>query len=188
MKRSLVVLALVSLVSAGVARAEVRKGDVTLDLLAGWMQQSYADTFDEGDLNVYFGGIRPGVALTDHIRVAGVAAAARITNIIGGDVTTWAFGVSGQYVFAPAGMWSPYIGGTAAWAKADPDGGVIDAVVGDRDGWLLAPSAGLLYTLNTYNNLFGEFQYQFWTGGLDDILDHGFLLVLGIEHKFKVGP
>jgi hypothetical protein len=187
MKRSLVVWALASLVLAGVASAEVKKGDVTLDLLAGWMQQSYAENFDEGDLNVYFGAIRPGVALTDNIRVAGVAAAARATNILGGDVTTWAFGVSGEYVFMPANALNPYIGGMFAWANADTDGGIIDVVVGDRNGWLLVPRVGLLYTLNRSNNLFGEFQYHFWTGGLDDILDHGFMLVLGIEHKFKVG-
>ncbi len=188
MKRSLVVLSLASLVFAGVASAEVKKGDVMLDLLAGWAQQSFAENFESGDLNVYFGAIRPGVALTDHIRVAGVAAVVHATNILGGDVTTWAFGVSGEYVFMPANTLNPYIGGMFAWAKADPDGGIIDFVVGDRDGWLLAPRAGLLYTLNRSNNLFGEFQYQFWTGGLEDIFDHGFMLLLGIEHKFKVGP
>jgi len=188
MKRSLVVLFLASLVFAGVASAEVRKGDVMLDLLAGWTQQTYADNFDNGDLDVYFGALRPGIALTDHIRVAGIGAIAHATTILGGDVTTWAVGVSGEFVFMPANVLNPYIGGMAAWAEADTDGGIIDFVVGDKDGWLLAPRAGLLYTMNRSNNLFFEFQYHFWTGGLEDILDHGFILLLGIEHKFRVGP
>lgn len=188
MKSRVMVLSVASLVFAGVARAEVKRGDVVLDLLAGWMQQSYADNFDVGDLNVYFGAIRPGVALTDNIRVAGVAAVAHVTNILGGDVTAWTLGVSGEYVFMPANALNPYIGGMFAWAKGDTNGGIFDVVVGDKDGWLLAPRAGLLYTLNRANNLFVEFQYQFWGGGLDDILDHGFMLLGGIEHKFKVGP
>jgi len=189
MKRSLVVLSLVSLVFAGVASAEVKKGDVMLDFLAGWTQQNFSDEAGGGDLSVFFGAVRPGIALTDNIRVAGVAAVADVSNDI--DVTVWTLGVSGEYVFMPANTLNPYVGAMFAWASADADIGLVDGDGiggGDSmDGWLLAPRVGVLYTLNRANNLFGEFQYQFWGGDVGDLLDNGFMLLFGIEHKFRVG-
>jgi len=181
----LVVLSLVSLVFAGVASAEVKKGDVMLDFLAGWTQQSFSDEAGGDDLNVFFGAIRPGIALTDNIRVAGVGAVAHITN--GADSTIWALGVSGEYVFMPANVLNPYVGVEVAWASADTDAGLVDIGGDSVDGWLIAPRVGVLYTLNRANNLFAEFQYQFWAGDIGDLLDHGMMVLVGIEHKFRVG-
>ncbi len=183
MKRSLVVVSLVSLVFAGVASAEVKKGDVMLDFLAGWTQQNFSDEAGGDDFDVFFGALRPGIALTDNIRVAGFGAVAHITN--GADTTLWALGVSGEYVFMPANTLNPYIGAEVAWASADTDDAVL--VTGDVDGWLIAPRVGVLYTLNRANNLFAEFQYQFWAGDIGDVLDNGMMVLLGIEHKFRVG-
>ncbi len=177
MKRSLVGLVVLGLLFAGVASAEVKKGDVMLDFLAGWTMQSPKD----GDsINVFFGAVRPGVALTDNIRVAGVGAVA-VTSGGGSDVTVWTLGVSGEYVFMPANQLNPYIGGEFAWANADLGEG------DSMNGWLLAPRAGVLYTLNTTNNLFAEYQFQIWGGDIGDSLDNGHMILLGIEHKFKVG-
>jgi hypothetical protein len=177
MKRSLIVLSVVSLVFAGVASAEVRKGDVLLDAAAGWTQQDFKGG---GDIDIFFGVIRPGYAFTDNIRGAVVGAIAYV-DVGSTDVTTFALGVSGEYVFMPANQFNPYVGGMFAWADADADN------AGDVDGWLAAPRVGFLYTLNTTNNLFGEFQYHFWGGDIDDVLDDGFMVLFGIEHKFKVG-
>jgi hypothetical protein len=162
-----------------VASAEVKKGDVMLDFLAGWTQQNFTDEAGGEDISALFAAVRPGVALTDNIRVAGVAAVTDISN--GVDATVWAIGVSGEYVFMPANQLNPYVGGEFAWASADLGAG--DSV----DGWLLAPRVGVLYTLNRTNNLFGEFQYQIWGGDIGDALDSGFMLLFGIEHKFRVG-
>jgi predicted porin len=179
MKRSLVVLSLVSLVFAGVASAEVKKGDVMLDFLAGWTQQNFSDDAGGGDISAFFGAVRPGIALTDNIRVAGMAAVADVSN--GADITVWAVGGSAEYVFMPANTLNLYIGAQVAWASADLD-------VGDSvDGLLWGPRVGLLYTLNRANNLFAEYQYQLWSGDIGDALDDGHMVLLGIEHKFKVG-
>lgn len=188
MKRSLVVMSLVGLVLAGVAGAEVRKGDVQLDFLAGWTQQNLASGA-AGDLgfaddvgtnvNVYFAALRPGVALTDNIRVGGVGAVLH-TSFTDGHITTWALGASGEYVFMPANILNPYIGAQVAYANAQTSGAHFE-------GWLWGPRAGALYTLNPANNLFGEFQYQMWEGDVRQALKHGFMVILGIEHKFKVG-
>jgi len=178
MKRSLVVLSLVSLVFAGVASAEVKKGDVMLDFLAGWTQQNFTEDAGGGDISVLFAAVRPGIALTDNIRVAGVAAVVDVSN--GVDATVWAIGASAEYVFMPANMLNPYIGAQVLWANADMDG---DSV----DGLLWGPRVGVLYTLNRANNLFAEYQYQLWSGDIGDALDDGHMVLLGIEHKFKVG-
>ncbi len=179
MKRSLVVLSLISLVFAGAASAEVKKGDIMLDFLAGWTQQNFSDDVGGGDISVLFGAVRPGIALTDNIRVAGMAAVADVSNSI--DTTVWAIGASGEYVFMPANTLNLYIGAQIAWASADTDG------AGDVDGLLWGPRVGVLYTLNRANNLFAEYQYQRWEGDIGDVLDDGHMILLGIEHKFKVG-
>ncbi len=180
MKRSLVVLSLVSLVFAGVASAEVKKGDVLLDFLAGWTQQNFAEEAGGGDISVFFGAARLGYAVTDNIRVAGMAAVADVSNSV--DTTVWAVGGSAEYVFMPANTLNLYVGGQVAWASAD-----LDTIGGDADGVLYGPRAGLLYTLNRANNLFVEYQYQLWGGDLNDVLEDGHMVLLGIEHKFVVG-
>jgi predicted porin len=181
MKRSLLVLSVASLLLAGVASAEVKKGDIMLDFLAGWTQQNLADEVGGGDITVYFGAVRPGIALTDNIRVAGVAAVAHV-SFAGSDSTIWALGASAEYVFMPANTLNPYIGGEIAWASADTD------LAGDNpSGFLFAPRVGVLYTLNRANNLFAEYQYQFWTGDVGDVIDSGHMILVGIEHKFVVG-
>jgi hypothetical protein len=193
MKRSLVVLSLVSLVFAGVVSAEVKKGDVQLDAYAGWTQQKIADNVGfgvgqssvsvSGDVSVFFGAIRPGYALTDNIRVAGVAGVANVSlptinSVDPGSVTAWLLGASAEYVFMPANTLNPYIGGMIAYATADKGAG---------NGVMYAPRVGALYTLNQTNNLFGEFQYQLYTGDIGDVLDHGYMIMFGLEHKFVVG-
>ena len=193
MKRSLVVLSLVSLVFAGLAGAEVRKGDLQLDFLGGWMQQNLSTegTGEHGHFNMLFGVLRPGVALTDKIRVAPAAFGLWTRDSEGDTTTTWGLGVSGEYVFMPANQLNPYVGGMVAWAHSDTS--IASVATGGEEssgshggGWLFAPRAGLLFTMNRTNNLFAEYQYQIWTGKVGD-LRNGHMILLGIEHKFKVG-
>jgi hypothetical protein len=172
-------LSLVSLVFASVASAEVKKGDVLLDFLAGWTQQNFTDEAGGGDIDVLFAAVRPGYALTDNIRVAGVGAVVNVSN--GDDVTVWALGGSAQYVFMPSNTLNPYIGIQLAYASADL------GIGSDVDGVLWGPLVGALYTLNRANNLFVEYQYQLWSGDIGDVLDNGHMVLLGIEHKFVVG-
>jgi len=181
MKRSLIGLVVVGLLFAGVAGAEVRKGDVLLDFVGGWTMQNLSDEAGGDDINIFFAAVRPGIALTDNIRVAGIGAVV-IENSDAADITVWALGASAEYVFMPANQLNPYIGGQVAWASAD-----LDTPGGDVDGVLWGPRAGVLYTLNTTNNLFAEYQYQIWSGDIGDALDSGHMVLLGIEHKFKVG-
>jgi hypothetical protein len=200
MKRSLVVLALVSLVFAGVASAEVRKGDLQLDLLGGWTQQNLSGVNPDGGdprghnghFDMLFGALRPGIALTDNIRVAGVGFGVWERHPVGHEKsdssTTWGLGVSAEYVFMPANQLNPYVGGMVAWAHSDESvtHGLIGEAASGGEGWLFAPRAGVLFTMNRTNNLFAEYQYQMWTGDLDP-LRNGHMILIGIEHKFKAG-
>jgi hypothetical protein len=176
MKRSLVVLTLASLMLGGIASAEVRQGDVFMDLVAGWTRQNFEGG---GDIDVFFGAIRPGMAFTDNIRASVLGAVLHVEEDVT-DLTAWTIGFAAEYVFMPANIFNPYIGVQVAWADADLDGF-------DIDGFLFGPRFGFLYTLNRANNLFGEFQWQLWSGDIGDFIDDGFMVVFGIEHKFKVG-
>jgi hypothetical protein len=182
MKRSLVVLSVVSLVCAGVASAEVNKGDVMLDFLAGFTQQN--GQTGVGNITTWFGAIRPGYALTDNIRAAVVGAVVRVDN--SATVTAWVLGVSGEYVFMPANQLNPFIGAQLTYASADL-GTIGGMSLGTKTGYMWGPRAGLLYTLNRTNNLFGEYQYMVWSGDVHDFLKTGHLVIFGIEHKFKAG-
>ena len=186
MKRSLIVLAVASLVFAGVASAEVKKGDIMLDFLAGWTMQNFSDDMGGGNANVFFGAARPGIALTDNNRVAAVGAKAYV-DVEDSKTTVWAIGASGEYVFMPANQFNPYVGAEIAWGIADTDGDDEEEEEESVDGILFAPRAGVLFTLNKANNLFAEYQYQFWMGDIGDALDSGHMILLGIEHKFKTG-
>ncbi len=181
MKRSLIALIVVGLLFASVANAEVRRGDVLLDFLAGWTWQNFSDDVG-GHMNVYFAALRPGIALTDNIRVAAVGAVVRVDSDLT-DATVYTLGASGEYVFMPTNQLNPYIGAQIAYASAK-----VDAVsTATEEGWLWGPRAGILYTLNTTNNFFVEYQYQRWEGDVRDVLKDGHMVLLGIEHKFKVG-
>ena len=180
MKRSLMVLMIVSLMLAGVASAEVKKGDVMLDFLAGWTQQN-ANVPGVGNVTVWFGALRPGIALTDNIRVAGLGAVVH-TTFPGGHATVWALGGSGEYVFMPANTLNPFVGAQVAYASVSTG-----ATLPTTNGWMWGPRVGALYTLNRTNNLFGEFDWMLYEGGVRKVLDQGFMVIFGIEHKFKVG-
>jgi len=184
MKRSLIVLAVASLVFAGVASAEVKKGDIFLDFGASWVQQNYADAAGGND-TTYSGLLRPGIALTDNIRVAAIGAVS-YADLRDGDKTTgWDLGVSGEYVFMPANQFNPYVGAQLAWSseRKEPAVGAATTV----DGWIWGPRAGVLFTLNKTNNLFGEFQYNMREGDLSNTIDKEYAVLFGIEHKFKTG-
>ncbi|MCX5646083.1 MAG: outer membrane beta-barrel protein [Phycisphaerae bacterium] len=183
MKRSLIVLAVASLVFAGVVSAEVKKGDVFLDFSAGWTHTSY--TGSGGNDNLYYGSLRPGIALTDNIRVAADGGVS-YDDGQSSTVTTWLLGVSGEYVFMPASQLNPYVGGLLEWASSTTD---LNGDSFSSDGWLWGPRVGALYTLNRTNNLFGEFQYLMWEGGIrkDGGKDSQYGVMFGIEHKFKTG-
>jgi len=119
--------------------------------------------------------------LTDNIRVAGIGAVVH-TTFSGGHATAWAIGASGEYVFMPSNILNPYVGGMIAYANANASG-----ISGTQDGWVWGPRVGALYTLNRTNNLFGEFNWMIYQGKIRNVLDQGFMVVFGIEHKFKTG-
>jgi len=166
MKRSLVVLSLVSLVFVGVGAAAVQKGDTELDFAGSLQFINYAGDTDNETLFTVLG--RLGYFVTDNIQV-GVVASGTWTE--GDDL--YGIGALGKYHFMPTNQLVPYIGGQAQY------------VFGDGDGLMWGPLAGVRYELNPTNDFFVEYQFQLFTGDLDDEYDSIHGVFFGIVHQFK---
>ncbi len=172
MKRSLVVLSLVSLVFAGVASASVKQGQVELDL-AGSLQFINFDNGTGLDNETVFNVLaRLGYFLTDNIEVG---ATANGTWQEGPD--TYGIGGFALYNFMPANLLVPYVGGQLNYQWTT--GGL------DESGLMWGPIAGVRYELNPYNHLFAEYQYRLFTGDFSDTFDSVHGVFFGIQHIFK---
>jgi len=168
MKRSLVVLSLVSLVFAGVASASVKQGEIELDFAGSLQFQNFENGDDETLFDVF---ARLGYFVTDNILV-GVTGSGTWQD--GPDI----YGIGGfaTYNFMPANLLVPYIGGQVAydWVSGDGD-----------DGVMYGPLAGVRYELNPNNDLFVEYQFRLFAGDLGDTFDNVHGVFFGIQHIFK---
>jgi hypothetical protein len=178
MKRWLILLSVGVLAFAGAANASVQKGDTTLELLGGWMTQNSA-VAGGNDLDVWFLTGAVGYFITDTIQVSGVGLWSNVDMGTGNDVDIWGIGGRAKYHFMPTNQYVPYIGGQILWASADAGGG------NDVDGMLWGPLVGLRYELNAMNDFFVEYQYHIWGGDIDNTLDDGHGVFIGIIHQFK---
>ncbi len=175
MKRWLILFVVGCLAVAGAANAAVQQGDTELDALGAWMTQNGEDSYPDTD--ILFLSVGVGYFVTDNIQVQGAALGAW-TEIADNDTDIWAIGGRAKYHFMPTNQWVPYVGGQVMWANAEDD-------VDDVDGVLWGPVAGLRYELNAYNDFFVEYQYHMWSGDINDFLDDGHALFVGLIHQFK---
>lgn len=176
MKRWLI-LSLVGCLAVGsVSFAAVQKGDTELDALGAWMKQNGEGDMD--DVDVFFLSAGIGYFVTDNVQVQGAAIGAW-TEFGGSDLDIWAVGGRVKYHFMPTNQWVPYIGAQVMWANFDAGGD------DDGDGVLWGPLVGLRYELNAYNDFFVEYQYHMWSGDIDDYVDDGHGLFVGLIHQFK---
>ncbi len=181
MKRWLILCMVGCVAVTGAANAAVQQGDTELDALGAWMMQNGADDFE--DIDVFFLSAGIGYFVTDNVQVQGAALGAW-TDISGEDLDIWAIGGRAKYHFMPTNQWVPYIGGQVMWANADVDSAELE-IDDDIDGVLWGPVAGLRYELNAYNDFFVEYQYHMWSGDIDDVIDDGHGLFVGLVHQFK---
>jgi hypothetical protein len=174
MKRSLVVLSLVSLMLCGVASASVKQGEVELDFAGSLTFTNFADRPGvPGDSETVFDIFaRLGYFLTDNIEVGGVANG---TWQDGPD--TYGLGGFAFYNFMPANQLVPYVGGQLVydWTTGDPG----------ENGFMYGPIAGVRYELNPTNDIFVEYQFRLFTGDLGDEFDNVHGVFFGIQHIFK---
>lgn len=175
MKRWLILFVVGCLAVAGAANAAVQQGDTELDALGAWMTQNGED--DYPDTDVLFLSVGVGYFVTDNVQVQGAALGAW-TEVEDVDVDIWAIGGRAKYHFMPTNQWVPYIGAQVMWANAEDD-------VDDVDGVLWGPVLGMRYELNAYNDFFVEYQYHMWSGDINDFLDDGHGVFVGLIHQFK---
>ncbi|MBP7053462.1 MAG: porin family protein [Phycisphaerae bacterium] len=189
MKRGLTVLAVASLVLAGVASASVQQGDTEVSLNAGIVSDNGAGT--NGNSTDIYGEIGLGYFLTDNFQ-AGVLAGVGWwddepagSSDGGSETTYYRFGVSGKYHFMPTNQCVPYIGARIGygWDKTDYDG--TNAGDGTDEGIWYGPLAGLRFELNENNDFFAEYQFTLYAGDYDDSWDETHAVYLGIIHQFK---
>ncbi len=202
MKHYLILSVVSCLALAGAASAAVQQGDTELDALGAWMSQDGSGDADLSiDVDWLFLMGRLGYFLSDNIQISAVAMGAWTETSIDSetgptsgdvDVDVYGLGAAGKYHFTPTNQWVPYIGAQVLWLDVDIDlsddflgGPDIDDTDVEGDGMLWGPVAGLRYELNAYNDFFVEYQYHLWSGDIDDILDDGHALFLGLVHQFK---
>jgi hypothetical protein len=171
MKRSLVVLALVGLVFAGVASASVKQGEVELDFAGSLQFINYDNTTGLDDDTVFNVFARFGYFLTDNIEVGASGSA-----LVGEGPDTYGVGGFALYNFMPANQLVPYVGGQVQYDWRTGRGG---------DGIMYGPVAGVRFELNPTNDLFVEYQLQLFTSDLGDELDSINGIFFGIQHIFK---
>lgn len=198
MKRWLILFTVGCVAFAGAANAAVQQGDTELDALGGWMMQnsagrpSTANDLPGADFDALFLSAGIGYFLSDNLQVGGVAmgawTSAEVEAVAGAstdvDIDFYGIGAKAKYHFMPTNQLVPYVGGQVLWTNADIDatGSGNDA---DVDGILWGPVLGMRYELNAYNDFFVEYQYHLWTGDMDDVLDDGHGLFVGLIHQFK---
>ncbi len=175
MKRGLMLLAVLSLLGAGVANAAVQQGQTDISATAGWFSENGREGFPDTD--VFFVVAALGYFLTDNIEVAPAAAVLSIDQDFLGDTTVWALGGQAKYHFMPTNQLVPYVGAQFFWASADNED--------SADGILWGPVGGVRFELNATNDLFVEGQYHIWSGDIHDVIDQGFGIFAGIVHQFK---
>jgi len=197
MKRFWVLLAAVVLVSAGATNAAVRMGDTELEFLGGWLSENAASRGADFDAWFLAGGV--GYFLNDNLEVQGTAmmtqtetsvSSSLVTSGLDVDVDIYGLGGKAKWHFMPSNQWVPYVGLQLLWVDVELDvdqgdpSGVFNAS-DDMDGTLWGPVLGMRYELNANNDFFVEYQYHMWEGDVDDLLDDGHGLFVGIVHQFQ---
>ena len=187
MKRSLILVSVVSLIVAGTASASVQKGDTELNFLAGYVQVNSQNANSDVDAFWLAGGV--GYFVTDQIQVGGAAMGAWIDPDGPAKLKVYGLGGRAAYHFMTDNTWVPYVGGQVLWTTIDPGAGAADI-----DGLLWGPVVGLRYELNEMNDFFIELQYIMFEEDFGDNsptnpsaigLDDAWMILLGIIHQFK---
>lgn len=195
MRRGWAMLAVVSLVWAGVAGAAVHQGEIDVELSGTWFTENAGNGGHDFDGLFVSGGI--GYFLTDHVEVQAAAIGFWATGnpttpyLNDQDDTFYAFGAKGKYFFTPKNSWVPYVGGQIFWGRYHRDA-VGDLYDADLDGILWGPLAGLRFELTPHNDFFVEYQYHIWEGQISDTAnlnspgwENGHLVTLGLIHRFR---
>lgn len=179
------------------AGAAVQKGDAEIEALGSY-QNWNAPSGGGDDMTAWSIAAGLGYFLTDNIRVgvAGMYSDAEYQFMVPTELKKLGIGANVKYHFMPANLFVPYIGAQIFWENWDvtqsadvPDGGgetIAWEDSGSTDGILYGPLAGLRYELNSNNDIFVEFQYNFYAGDIsDDLAESGCAIFAGIVHQFK---
>jgi hypothetical protein len=175
MKRSLLTILLISLTFAVNSNAALEKGDNEVDFSINWQKIEAADSLnDDVDTFTLSGSILNSV--TNEIQL-GIFGSGTWTD----DYDVFNIGAKGAYNFNPQNKTIPYVGAQVAYSDINFDDGGADG-----SGLMYGPLVGVKFFVTPSENVFvfAEYQYQLFTGDLDDVYDSINLINVGLGIKF----
>ena len=170
MKRSLILILLISLVLTVSTNAAVKKGDTEFDFSASYINQNYNDN---GSTDTTALSISLGHFLTDELQL-GIGA----SGLWSDDLDSYGIGVNAKYHFNTEGQIVPYVGGQLNYAHASNSD--------SADGMIWGPVVGVKCFVTGSDNVFvfAEYQYEVYTGDLNDRYDNTNAILAGLGFKF----
>jgi hypothetical protein len=186
MKRSLIVVSVVSLLCGGLASAAVHTGEIELAGSGSFISTNSRGTVDGGASSTLWSlNALLGYFVNDNIEVA-LGGNGEWMKYGEEEKSRWDYGLGPvvKYHFMPSNLWVPYIGAQAQWEWSNPEGG-LRTVGGSQNGLMYGPLAGLRFELNAKNDFFVEYQYRVFTGGMDDVYNCAHAVLIGLSHQFR---
>ena len=172
MKRSLLTILFISLALAVNSNAALEQGENEVAFSFSW-ENINADNSDDITTTTLTGSILNSV--TNEIQL-GIFGAGTWTD----DYDLFKIGAKGAYNFNPSDQYIPYVGAQIAYSDLNADAG------GDGSGIMYGPLVGIKCFVTPSENvfIFGEYQYQLFSGDLSDAIDNINLIIVGLGIKF----
>lgn len=94
------------------------------------------------------------------------------------DLNVFDVGGKGRFHFFTESRFVPYLGGQVTWSYIDPDQG------DSANGLGFGPLGGIKIFVTENVSIFGEYQFRWFTGDLDDSLNDQQVILIGISFFF----
>jgi hypothetical protein len=155
--------------------ADIKKGTTDLAIFGNWsgikFQKGAAGDADYEDFGTLAVGL--GYFHTREIEfgVHGIGTWSK-------DLDLYSFGGNVKYHFTPDLTTVPYAGGQVNYA-------IYDSYMGDEQGMMYGPLAGVKYFVSRSVSIFFEYQYQIYDGNINDIIEDAHSIFVGIIFKIE---
>ena len=175
MRRYFVLLLIVAFGLIASADADIRQGTTELAVFGNWsgvkFQSGVAGDADYEDFGTLAVGL--GYFHTREIEfgVHGIGTWSK-------DLDLYSFGGNVKYHFTPDLTTVPYVGGQVNYA-------IYDSYIGDEQGMMYGPLAGVKYFVSRSVSIFFEYQYQIYDGNINDIIEDAHSIFVGIIFKIE---
>jgi opacity protein-like surface antigen len=177
------VLALV-FVLAGTASAAVKQGDKELSFSGAYadIATKSGSDFDLGCVKATLLSGALGYFVSDEVEFSAKSTWAWL-KASGEKLNLYGIGFDAKYHFQPSNSTVPYVGAQWVYLNGKVSGDTL-SVSGKASGQMWGPLAGIKFFVTDSTILFVEYQYDLFTGGAKDAINHANLVSAGISFKF----